>query len=335
MNRNDLYRAVGEINDELLERTENTSHKAPIKVHRRLPAALIAAVLALFLMGAGIVAVIYGDSIQSWFGHYFGMMTGHEMSEGQSAVIDHLSQDITQSKTVDDTTVTVDSVTMGDDIFYILLRVEGLRFSKRENYEFEEITLEISPNPMEGVGGVGSYGPRFMGLDGDGTMLLLLEHSYATNLGFELDTSPLEVRLVLENLVRGHRSEKQKMMTEGVWEFSFTVDRSQPPASISLPDIEVVGINEETREEVTIPVTGIVLTNSGVHFAYDYKGGTISFEEEPTAYLQSGAEVGWSDGSGTPMAGSSILNCSYHWSIPVNLDEVVSIEIGGVEIAVQ
>ena len=335
MNRKDLYNAVNEVDDDILERSEKATVSNVVPMRRRWPVALIAAILCLFLMGAGVVAVIYGDSIQSWFGHYFGIMTGQEMSEEQSAVLDHLSQEIDQSKVVGKTNVTVDSTTVGDDIFYILLRVEGLQFSKRENYEFEEISIELSPDPMGEAGGMGSYGPRFMGLDGDGAMLLLLEYSYATTQGFELDTAPLQIHLELENLVRGHRSEKQKMVAEGVWEFDFTIDRSQPPASVSLPDTEVIGVNEETGEAVSIKLSNIVLTNTGVRFTYDYKEGTISFEENPTVRLQNGAEVGWSDGSGTPMADRTTLNCSYHWAIPINVDEVTVVKIGNAEIPVQ
>ena len=335
MNRKDLYNGINEVDDDILERSERATVSNVVSVRRRWPVALIAAILCLFLMGAGVVAVIYGGSIQSWFSHYFGIMTGQEMSEGKSAVLDHLSQEIGQSKVVGKTNVTVDSATVGDDIFYILLRIEGLQFSKRENYEFEEILMELSPDPMEGIGGVGSYGPRFMGVDGDGAMILLLEHSYATSQGFELDTTPLEVHLVLENLVRGHRSEKQKMVAEGIWEFDFTIDRSQPPESISLPDAEVLGVNEETGEEVSIKLSSIVLTNTGIRFTYDYKEGTVSFEENPTVLLQNDAEVRWSEGSGTPMADRTTLNCSYHWSIPVNVDEVTVVKIGNAEIPVQ
>lgn len=334
MNRKDLYHAVNEVDDDILERSEKATVSNVIPMRRRWPVALIAAILCMFLMGAGVVAIIYGDSIQSWFGHYFGIMTGQEMSEGQSVVLDHLSQEIGHSKVVGETKVTVDSTTVGDDIFYILLRVEGLQFSKRENYEFEEISIELAPAPMKEVGGVGSFGPRFMGVDGDGAMLLLLEYSYATSQGFELDTTPLEVHLALENLARGHRSEKQKIVTEGVWEFDFIIDRSQPPESISLPDTEVNGANEETGEEVSIKLSNIVLTNTGIRFTYDYKEGTVSFEENPTVLLQNGAEIGWSDGSGTPMADQTTLNCSYHWSIPVNLDEVQAVRVGSVDIPV-
>ena len=334
MNRKDLYQSFCEVDDDILERSETASSYHTVPIRRRLPAALIAAMLCLCLMGAGVVAIIYADSIQNWFGHYFELVTGQEMSQGQTALIDHLSQDINQSQTVGETIVTVDSVTMGDDSFYLLLRVEGVNFLKRHHYDFEEVTLELSPDPMEGIGGVGSYGLKFHGLDGDGAALFLMDHSYGTSEGFKPDPTPLEVHLLLVNLVRGHQSEKQKMMTEGIWEFSFTLDRSQPPESISLPDTEVMGLNLDTEEEECIVLSNIELTNTGIRFQYNYENGTIDFRAKPEVSLENGATICWTDGSCTPMRDRTTLNCSYHWIIPVNLDEVVAVRIGEEEIPV-
>lgn len=334
MNRKDLYNGFNEVDDDILERSERVTVSNVVPIRRHLPVALIAAILALFLMGAGIVAIIYGDSIQSWFGHYFELVTGQEMSEEQTALIDHLSQDISQSQTVGEATVTVDSVTVGDDSFYLLLRVEGVELSKRHHYSFAGVTLEVSPDPMEGVGGIGSHGIQYQGMDGDGSALLLMDYSYATQEDFELDTTPLEVHLILEDFMRSPQSDNRKMVTEGIWEFNFTIDRSQPPATISLPDTEVVAMNLELREEAPVVLKNIELTNTGIRFLYDYQEGTYSLEAHLEIVLKNGAIIGYSDGSGTPLGDGTTLNCSYHWMIPVNLDEVQAVRICGVDILV-
>lgn len=330
MKHRTFLNALGKVDESYIEEAAATigSKSFGARIHRKLPAALIAAILTLLLMGAGVVMVVYGDSIQSWFGHYFGVMTGQEMTDEQEAVLDHLSQKIGQSKTIGEVTVTVDSATVGDDIFYVLIRVDGLKFSKREHYEFKEMSVEISPDPVEAAGGIGSYGPKFQGLDGDGAMLVLLEHSYATHESFELDTTPLKVHLVLENLVQGHRSEKQKTVAEGSWEFDFTIDRSKPPATIDLPDTEVMVLNNNTEEVVPVVMKSIVLTNTGLRFSYDYDEELFGLAPGPVVYLRNGAEVGWSDGSVSPTSDKKTLNGSYHWSIPVSLDEVESVKIG-------
>ena len=334
MNRKDLFNAVNEIDDDVLERSERATISNVVPIRRRWPVALIAAILCLFLMGAGVVAVIYGDSIQNWFGHYFELVTGQNMSEGQTALIDHLSQDISQSKTIGETTVTVDSVTVGDDSFYLLLRVEGVELSNRYSYSFDGVTLEVFPDPLEEVDGIGSHGIQYQGMDGDGAALLLMDYSYATQEGFELDTTPLEVHLILENFMRSPQSDNRKMITEGVWEFNFTIDRSQPPATIALPDTEVMAMNLELREETPIILKNIELTNTGIRFQYDYQEGTYSMEAHLEVVLKNGATIGYSGGSGTPLGDGTTLNCSYQWMIPVNLDEVQAIRIGSVEIPV-
>ena len=334
MNRKDLYKGFNEVDDDILERSERVTVSNVVPIRRHLPVALIAAILALFLMGAGVVAIIYGDSIQSWFGHYFELVTGQEMSEEQTALIDHLSQDISQSQTVGEATVTVDSVTVGDDSFYLLLRVEGGEVSKRHHYSFDGVTLEVSPDPMEGVGGIGSHGIQYQGMEGDGSALLLMDYSYATQEDFELDTTPLEVHLILEDFMRSPQSDNRKMVTEGIWEFNFTIDRSQPPATISLPDTEVMAMNLELREEAPVVLKNIELTNTGIRFQYDYQEGTYSLEAHLKIVLKNGAIIGYSDGSGTPLGDGTTLNCSYHWMIPVNLDEVQAVRIGGVDILV-
>lgn len=334
MNREDLYKGFNGVDEDILERSENAISK-PVTIRRRLPVALVAALLALLLMGAGVVAVIYGDSIQNWFGHYFGLVTGQEMSEGQKALIDHLSQDISQRKNVDETTVTVDSVAVGDDNFYLLLRIEGVKFSNRHYYNFDEVKLEVFPDPVDGVGGLGSYGIQFHGLDGDGAALMLMDFSYSTGEEFTLDTAPLEVHLVLENLMRGPQSERQKMLTEGIWKFEFIIDRSQPPRTISLPDTEVMVMDLGTREEVSVTVTNIELTNTGIRFQYDYNEGMLSFANQLEVLLDNGVAIEYGDGSGTPMADGTTLNCSYHWMIPIDITEVRAVRIGSVEIPVE
>lgn len=40
------------------------------------------------------------------------------------------------------------------------------------------------------------------------------------------------------------------------------------------------------------------------------------------------------DESRTPMGDGTTLNCSYHWMIPINLDEAEAVRIGNVEISV-
>ena len=177
---------------------------------KKITALILAAALALFLVSCGVVAVIYGDSIQSWFGFYWQRITGQDMEVEQTAIIDHLSQNIGISSTSGEVTVSMDSATVSEDIFYLLIRVEGVPFSHRKCYDFRERNIKISPDPAAEFGGMGSFGIRFLGLDGDGAALFLLDHQSSPYSGFEDGTEDYEISLILTDLITQDRSKTKQ-----------------------------------------------------------------------------------------------------------------------------
>lgn len=299
-------------------------------------ALIFAAALALFLVSCGVVAVIYGDSIQSWFGFYWHRITGQEMEVEQTATIDHLSQEIGASSTDGEITVSVDSATVSEDVFYLLIRVEGIPFSPRKDYEFRERNIEISPDPMAEAGGMGSYGIRYLGIDGDGSALFLMDHQCSPYSGFEDGTEDYEIILILTDLITRNRS-KTKTIAEGEWSFQFTLDRSAVPESIHLPDTVVPGIDLNTGETVELVLTDIVLTNTGIRFTHLSNNGSIDLHTSAhwiSPLLVNGKRIEDGTGSGVPIAGTNQLSYSWHWPIPVDLDDIVSVWIGDTEIVI-
>ena len=303
---------------------------------KRIVALILAAALALFLVSCGVVAVIYGDSIQSWFEFYWHRITGQDMEVEQTAIIDHLSQDIGVSFSDGAVTVSVDSATVSEDIFYLLIRVEGLPFSGRKNYDFKERDIEITPDPAAESGGMGSFGIRFLGLDGDGSALFLLDHQTSPYSGFEDGTEDYEISLILTDLIMQNHS-KTKIVAEGVWSFRFTLDRSAVPESIHLPDTVVPGIDLNTGEIVDVILTDIVLTNTGIRFKYLSNNGSIDLHlglHWISPLLTNGKRIEDGTGSGVHIDGSNLLSYSWHWPIPVDLEDIVSVWIGDTEIVI-
>jgi hypothetical protein len=336
VSRNDLFDGFNNIDDDILERSENTTALNVISIRRRLLVVLIAAILAIFLMGAGVVAIIYGDSIPNWFGHYWELVTGQPMSAAQIALIDHLSQDIGMSETVGDVTVTVDSATVGDDSFYILLRIEGLDLSNRHSYGFEATHMQVIPDPMQESGGITGYGIQFHGLDGDGAALILIDFDYALENGYTEDLRPLEVSLRLTNFAQNVTTGRRKLLVEGEWNFAFELERNKLEI-LQLLDTEVMAIDLTQKDEYTeVPVmlTDIELTNTGIRFLYDCKDGTLSFDPHIYAILTNGQLIGIGGGNGI-VQDSGYLFSNYKWLVPVNLHEVVGIKIGGVIIPIE
>lgn len=335
MNAKKFSAAMGEIGDQYIkEAIAYRPEAASPRLRRRWPAALIAAIVALLLMGAGVAAIIYGDSIQSWFSHYWEAVTGQRMTEGQTAVIDHLSQEIGIRQTVGDVTVTVDSATVGDDNFFLLLRVDGLKFSGRHGYGFSNVDMAVKPDPLEGIGGIGGYGFQYHGLDGDGAVLLLMDYAYASRIGYKQDLSPIDVTLTLENLTRSPHTDKKKTLVEGQWSFHFSLDRSDLPEAVHLPDTEVMAMDLDKEKSVPVAIKNIELTSTGLRFQYDRGEESLDVGRRISVILNNGATIRDGGGVGTPSEGGRTWHHSHHWPVPVNLDEVSAIRIGGTEIAV-
>lgn len=328
-----ILNVLGQVDEKYIEEAAPITGTIHTSRHR-FTVILVAAILALLLMGAGIIAVIYGDSIQNWFGHYWEAITGQTLSDGQTAVIEHLSQEIDISQTVGDVTVTVDSATVGDDTFFLLLRVDGMDFSKKYSYGFADVAMEVRPDPTKSSDGIGAYGFQYHGLDGDGAVLLLMDYGYSNSNGFVADSSPLEVTLKLQNLIQSPHTDRERPLVEGQWDFVFSLDRSIAPKSIRLPDTEIMVMDLDIQEEVPVTITNIELTSTGLRFQYDYADGTLSIEAHISVVLENGLTIRDGGGVGTPLANGNILNCSHQWQVPINLDEVVAIQIGETQIDV-
>lgn len=72
--------------------------------------------------------------------------------------------------------MTVDSITVGTDNLWALLKVSGMDFSQQKEYGFGDVSVEITPDPADLSAGVVSYGTRLMGVDENGSLNLVLEY---------------------------------------------------------------------------------------------------------------------------------------------------------------
>ena len=304
---------------------------------RKVAIILLAAALMLALVSCGVAAVIHGDSIQEWFSHYWEQITGQEMGAKQTAVIHELSKKIGVSATDGNLTITVDSVTGSENIFYFLVRVEGHPFTQKHRYSFASRRLTVAEEALPDNLRVSSFGIQYLGVAEDGAGLFLIHYDYATSDGDIGDIKALPMTLYLENMTRRnpHRNHKTaKIVEEGKWSISFTLDRSQLSEKVQLPDTEVCGMDYETGERVSITLSNIVLSNTGIRFTYDSKGGTVEPYSGFWVLLKNGARIEDGQGAGTVEDDLTTLNYDWHWSIPLNLDDIASISIGGTEILI-
>ena len=301
---------------------------------RRLSGVMAAALLLLALLGCGAAVVVYGEGIQGFFARQWERLTGAPMDEGQAALIHHLSQDLELSQTVNGVTVTLDSATVGEDVFYLLLRVEDNSILGDRVSGFDRFDVSLSTPCLESFGGCGWSS---QGLDAEGRALLLVEQGYRARPGWEDDGSPLEVTLTLSGPSHGSGTAGGTSAAGGgqapagdIWEFQFTLDRTKISSPVSLPDTQAVVTDYFSGERYAVHFTNIQVTSTGLHYDLTVENGDFP-DLWPVLVLEDGTEINGKDGSGSRI-GEDTFRCAHRWSVPVDLSQAAAVRFGDTDI---
>ena len=298
MKNDDILYALTDIREDFLEEAAPVQRRP---LSRWLTAA-VAASLAVLLMGAGI---LFGGSVQDWMDHRWGLENTRPMSEGQATLVDSMSQEIGLSQTIGGITVDVDSALFGDRGFRILVRVRGRQFDHAQGVEFDRWTMELQPDPTEGMGR--RIGWEFAGFDGDGSWLLFFCCDWDEAVRPE---EPFTVRLSMSDLVftGGPIGEVTEVVQEGTWEFEFPLEVTGVPDPIRLPDCTV-----KTEKGEELELKNLVLYSTGISYE---KIGEGDFEV--TAILADGSAIAATLGMGD----------SRWWDVPVDPAQVTALRLG-------
>lgn len=298
---------------------------------RRFSGVLAAALLLLALLGCGVAAVVYTEDIQGLFAWRWQQLTGQPMAPEQSALVERLSQEINQSQTVNGITVTLDSATVGEEVFYLLVRVEDSGRVGGAGYGFGDFDLQISPDPSAQLHGVGGCGWSSQGADQEGRPLYLVKHQYAAQDDASPHAAPLRITLTLTNLCRGTGSGRE-LLAEGVWRFQAVLDRTQIPAPIHLSDAQAHVTDYFSQEVFEGTFTNIQVTSTGI--TYDQAFADDQFPDFfPVLILTDGTEVPGADGYGSRLTQGS-FRCSHQWSVPVDLALAQAVRFGDTELPI-
>lgn len=305
MKHDDILYALTDVRGEYIEEAA-PARRRPM---RRGLVGLLAASLALLMMGA---AAIFGGSVQDWMAHRWAFENIRPMGEGQSALVDSMSQEIGLSKTIGDITVDVDSAIFEDQGFRILVRVRGRQFTNEYGINFRQERMELEPDPTVGMGY--QKGWEFAGIDGDGSWLLFF-HCYWDQP--KRPDEPIMVRLTMTDLVftGGPIGEIVEVVQEGTWEFEFPLKVTGVPAPIALPDCTV-----ETEEHGAVELKNLMLYSTVITYECS-EGGDIF---PVTVILKDGSSIAGTFGCGH----SSGRGYSRWWDVPVDPAEVKAVQIG-------
>lgn len=103
-------------------------------------------------------------------------------------------------------TVTADSAAVGDNNFYLLLKVEGIQASDDHSYNFLQWMVEAAPAPLKDDFAVG-WNAEYLGTRQDNSALLLFTYRYLREGDFTTDTRPLPIYLSVQNLAQDTRTD--------------------------------------------------------------------------------------------------------------------------------
>ena len=305
--------------------------------HRLPKKALLAAAVLVVLAGTALAAVGAPGTLRGWFAQEWEETTGTPMDTEQLALIDQLTRPVGVSDTQNGTTVTVDSVTVGNSTVWLLLKVSGEYTENTDlRYHFDSIDLTLDPDPDQ-VGTPGGYGFEFpyAGVSQDGTLTMLIR--YTIDLAGQsslLDTSR-QATLVLEDVMCNDMTrsgDDDVTLAEGHWTLTFPLEPGEIGESLTLEEIQVPAMKLETREIKSVTLRDVEI--SATDITYVQPAEVQEWEPLKCALvLEDGSQVNWSSGS-SRFRDESCTEWSsvWYWQVPVDLSRVTALRFGDTEI---
>ncbi len=315
-------------------RTRILNMERPARKSRRRAAALAAAVLAVTLSAA---AVAFGGTLTDWFAREWAERTGGELSGGQAAVIDSLTQEVGQRAVSGGVTVTVDSVTVGTESLWVLLDAEGMEFDPDGLYTFGTPMADIQPDPNDGQHGGSGWNVSSVGVTESGSLRLLLRFSAVLFGGARLDDGGYTLELSLGDLTRVDNG-REEIICAGEWAFSIpltaeslspvlTVESAAVTGDVMAPD----GKGQEERERREVVLYDLRVTATGLSFRHD---GSVGLLMQVAAVLEDGTVVRSGSGGGSRTDDGSWYD-TWEWPVPIDVGSIAALRIGETEIPLQ
>ncbi len=329
----DEVRASQNLKEEVLNMTKQERTQVVKKVSLSF---IIAAALAVLLAGTALAAAIgIPQTLQEWFGHQWTEAGGaEEMPKEQAEVIESLVQPVDVTSSGYGVTVTLDSVTPGENCLWMYLKVKGDMLEDEWHFINEEVIGEGLDHPM----GMSIYP---MSNTEEGKQDLVIQYIAPEGVTF-LEGG----RLILElsDLILLHEAgteegegQPEYELVEGFWALPFILEPVEEQEMLTV-ERAVVPARDFGSEQPEGPmeIRDIRVTTTGVSFTEDEPDPEIKPEllmtdvtSEIFLQMKDGAEfqaVG-------RRRGLERTRCS--WDFPVDLSKVESIRFGDVVIPLE
>ena len=311
------------------ETRRNIMNLSEKHVRRFRPARVAAVVAAAALLSITAMAAAFGGGILDWFGREWDSRTGRPLGESQAETIQRLTQPVGESVTDGGITVTVDSITVGTDSLWALLKVSGMTFSPEEKYGFGTVSVDLHPDPA--AVGVTTYTAQLVGVDQDGNLNLILKYFSTLPTDAQLSAGGCTLELTLTGLAEGtYGGEGADLAAEGTWRFSIPLTVESRSPVVTIPQAQLPAGQREADGSVRGPVslTDIQISATGIRFSAD------AYVSDVSAVLKDGTEVRTSGGGGGQHRDGT-YTFSYTWAVPVDVEDIAALRFGETEVPVE
>lgn len=328
----DEVRASGRLNEEVMNMTKQERTQAVKKVSVSF---VIAAALAVLLAGTALAAAIgVPQTLQEWFNQQWTEAGGpEEMPKEQTAVIESLVQPVGVTCSGYGVTVTLDSVTPGENCLWMFLKVEGEMLEDQWEFIGKKVTGEGLDHQM----GMATYP---MSDTVEGKQDLVIQYEAPEGVTF-LEGGRMELRLD-DILVRGPWPEEgeepvEPVIVQGTWALPFILEPIEEQEMLTAKSAAVPARDVGSEQpEGPVKIQDIRVTTTGVSFMEDKPDPEIDpvflmtdVTGEIFLQMKDGAEFRAIGGR----RGLERTRCS--WNFPVDLSKVESIRFGDVVIPLE
>lgn len=299
--------------------------------------ALLAAAVLVVLAGTAVAAVSAPGTLKGWFAQEWQETTGTAMDTEQLALIDELTRPVGVSDTQNGTTVTVDSVTVGNSTVWMLLKVSGEYTEDpdlRYHFDCMDMTLDPDPDEVETPGGYGLDFP-YTGVAEDGTLTMLIRYTIdLAGQGSLLDASR-QATLVLEDVMCNDMTksgDEDVTLAEGSWTLTFPLEQGEIGTALTMEELRVPATDLETRETRTVTLRDVEISATDITYVQPAEDQEWT-PSKCVLVLENGGEVNWSSGS-SRFRDEACTEWSsvWYWQVPVDLKKVTALRFGDVEI---
>ena len=311
--------------------------------------ALAAAAVAAVLLAGTALAVAFDlpEILADWFGQRWEEKSGGAVEEGQMELFNRLTQPVGESDTVNGVTVTVDSVTVGDNTMWMLFVVDGLEGPLPEPGEDWEHMYRTGHDewmikPLEDRRFYG-YLTRIHSAEvtEDGRLCLIASFT------LQINGKPSFLDGCYGDCVIGEIAYGDQVLAKGPWKLLFITKPVKGFEYLTLDTAQFPATNGD--QDILVEVEDVQISITGIHYKYQLDPACKTSQDyrikEISLVLQDGTEVGtdFQIGEMGLVKGSmdEEYNLTHHkienrvWPVPVDLDQIKALRVGDIEFPLQ